>query len=62
VSVSDAEAAEARLLRLLLSDESLVVTDYGRKEYELEEVFIDIVEKAAPDGETPATGGRHDRE
>jgi ABC-2 type transport system ATP-binding protein len=62
VSVSDAAAAEARLLRLLLSDESLVVTDYGRKEYELEEVFIDIVEKAALDGDTPATGGSHDRE
>ena len=62
VSVSDAEAAEARLLRLLLTDESLVVTDYGRKEYELEEVFIDIVEKASPDGAAPAEGGNLDRE
>ena len=51
VSVSDAEVAEARLLRLLLADESLVVTRFGRKEYELEEIFFDIVE-----------GGSHARE
>ena len=51
VSVTDAEVAEARLLRLLLADESLVVTRFGRKEYELEEIFFDIVE-----------GGSHARE
>lgn len=44
VSVSDAEAAEAQLLRLLLADEALVVTDFHRKEHELEEVFLQIVE------------------
>jgi ABC-2 type transport system ATP-binding protein len=43
VSVTDAEIAEVRLLRLLLEDEALVVTRFGHKEHELEEVFIDIV-------------------
>jgi len=44
VSVTDAGAAEANLLRLLLADESLVVTDYHRKEHKLEDVFLRIVE------------------
>lgn len=44
VSVTDAAAAEAQLLRLLLADEGLVVSDFGRREYELEDVFLSIVE------------------
>ena len=44
VQVTDPEAAEARLLRLLLADEHMVVTDFRRKEYELEDVFFRIVE------------------
>jgi ABC-2 type transport system ATP-binding protein len=44
VAVSDTELAETRLLRLLLADEDLVVTDFRRREYELEEIFINIVE------------------
>lgn len=44
VGVSDPEIAESKLLRLLLADEDLVVTDFRRREYELEEIFIDIVE------------------
>jgi ABC-2 type transport system ATP-binding protein len=48
VSVTDAVAAEARLLRLLLEDETLIVTHFQRKQYELEDVFVEIVE-----------GGRH---
>jgi ABC-2 type transport system ATP-binding protein len=51
VSVTDKEAAELRLLRLLLADEDLVVTDFGRKEYELEEIFLSIVEGGGDDGE-----------
>jgi ABC-2 type transport system ATP-binding protein len=43
VSVSDEKAAEDRLLRLLLADETTIITDFGRKKYELEEIFIDIV-------------------
>jgi ABC-2 type transport system ATP-binding protein len=48
VSVSDPEAAEAHLLRLLLADEELVVKDFRRRTYELEDIFMEIVE-----------GGRH---
>jgi len=62
VSVGNAQKAEALLLRLLLADESLVVTDFGRKEYELEEVFIDIVEKAAPGSDASTEGGSHGRQ
>jgi len=49
VSVSDPQAAEAQLLRLLLVDDGLVVTDFHRRERELEDVFLQIVE-----------GGQHD--
>jgi len=44
ISTSDEQTAQSRLLRLLLEDESLIITDYGRKEYELEDIFISIVE------------------
>jgi ABC-2 type transport system ATP-binding protein len=43
VSVTDEDAAERRMLRLLLADESTIVTEYHRRQYELEEIFIDIV-------------------
>ncbi len=44
VSVTDDEAAKAQLLRLVLADEGLTVTRFGRKTYELEEIFMNIVE------------------
>ena len=44
ISVSDATAAEAGLLRHVLEDERIVVTEFSRKKYELEEVFMEIVE------------------
>jgi ABC-2 type transport system ATP-binding protein len=44
VAVTDEEAAKAHLLRLVLADERLMVTSFGRKTYELEEVFLNIVE------------------
>jgi ABC-2 type transport system ATP-binding protein len=44
VGVSDEAAAEAQLLRLLLADEQLTVTEFGRRKHELEDVFVDIVE------------------
>ncbi len=43
VSVSDAAAAEATLLRHVLADRNLTVTEFSRKKYELEEVFMAIV-------------------
>jgi len=44
VAVTDDEAAKAQLLRLVLADEKLTVTRFGRKTYELEEIFMSIVE------------------
>jgi ABC-2 type transport system ATP-binding protein len=44
VRVVDEEAAEAQLLRLVLADETLVVTEFGRKKYELEEIFMGLIE------------------
>ena len=42
--MTDVQAAEAQLLRLVLSDEHVTVAEFGRKTYELEEVFLNIVE------------------
>ena len=44
VTVTDEKAAQAQLLRLLMADEKLIITNYGRKKYELEEIFLNIVE------------------
>ncbi len=44
VTVTDETAAQTQLLRLLMADEQLVVTNYGRKAFKLEEIFVNIVE------------------
>jgi ABC-2 type transport system ATP-binding protein len=44
VAVNDPAAAEAGLLRILLSDPQVIVTDFRRREYELEDVFMQVVE------------------
>jgi len=44
VGVSDADQAENQLLRLVLSDPSTCVTEFGRRKHDLEEVFLHIVE------------------
>jgi len=44
VNVTDAGAAEADLLRLVLADTGVTVMEFGRKKYNLEEVFLGIVE------------------
>ncbi len=49
VSVSDEATAESQLLRLVLSDPGVSVAEFGRQKYDLEEVFLNIVE-----------GGRND--
>lgn len=43
VSVSDEQAAERHLLRHILEDKEIVVTEFSHKKYELEEVFMEIV-------------------
>jgi ABC-2 type transport system ATP-binding protein len=44
VRVTDDDAAEATLLNIPICDERCVVSQFGRKRYELEEIFLDIVE------------------
>ena len=44
VAVTDEAAAEDQLLRLVLADPRVGVTEFGRKKYELEEVFLGLVE------------------
>ncbi len=45
ISVTDEAAAEDLLLRLILSNRSLKVKHFGRKTYNLEEVFLGLVGK-----------------
>ncbi len=44
VSVTDAAVAEDQLLSLILASGGVTVSDFGRKEPDLEEVFLNIVE------------------
>ena len=50
VGVTDTQAAEARLLRLVMEDEGMTVITFGRKQYNLEDVFLDMVEGGTPNG------------
>ena len=43
VSVNDDQAAEAQLMRLVSSDEHVTVSEFGRKEMDLEDVFMNLV-------------------
>lgn len=43
VTVTDDEVAKAQLLRLMLADEQVMITSFGRKTYNLEEIFMNIV-------------------
>jgi ABC-2 type transport system ATP-binding protein len=44
IGVTDAAAAEAQLARLIVCEGQVVLTEFGRKKHELEEVFMNIVE------------------
>jgi ABC-2 type transport system ATP-binding protein len=44
VSVTDETAAKSELLQMLVCDEHVCVVEFGRKKYELEDVFLNIVE------------------
>jgi ABC-2 type transport system ATP-binding protein len=46
ISVSDPAAAEANLLRVVLAEKDAVVTRFGEKHQNLEEVFLNMVEGA----------------
>jgi ABC-2 type transport system ATP-binding protein len=43
VSVTDPQAAEARLFKIL-SNDGVVVTEFRRKQYELEDIFMQVIE------------------
>jgi hypothetical protein len=43
VSVSDENAAEDQMLRLILEDRNVRVKSFSRKTYNLEEVFLNMV-------------------
>jgi ABC-2 type transport system ATP-binding protein len=43
VSVTDEASAEEQLLRMVLEDRTLTVTEFGRKKHDLEEVFMSMV-------------------
>jgi ABC-2 type transport system ATP-binding protein len=47
VRVTNPQAAEAELLRLVLADESILVTRFERSSYNLEDVFVSLVEGVA---------------
>jgi ABC-2 type transport system ATP-binding protein len=47
VHVSDLDAAEDELLRLVLEDRSLKVKAFGLKTHNLEEVFLNIIEQGS---------------
>jgi len=49
VIVDDEEAAEAELLRSVLSDSEIMVSEFGRKKFELEEIFLNIVKESNHD-------------
>lgn len=44
VSVTDEATAKSELLPLLVCDEHMCVVEFGRKKYELEDVFLSIIE------------------
>ena len=44
VRVTDEAAAESNLLRMVLSEPTASVVEFGRQKYNLEEVFLNIVE------------------
>ncbi|MBD3406293.1 MAG: ATP-binding cassette domain-containing protein [Candidatus Lokiarchaeota archaeon] len=45
VAVSDEEQAKTQLLRTILTDKKVNVTKFGMKQYELEEIFMRVVEE-----------------
>lgn len=46
IGVSDEAKAETLLLRFMLEDREVTITEFSRKKYELEEVFMEIVKGA----------------
>ncbi|MGB5166901.1 MAG: ABC transporter ATP-binding protein [Acidimicrobiia bacterium] len=49
IAVSDTEAADAQIQRVLLADDSLVVREFKRNKASLEDVFVDLVQEERGD-------------
>jgi len=49
ITVTDAEVAAARLQRVLLADEALIVKEFTRPSATLEQIFVDLVEGGPTD-------------
>ncbi len=47
VAVSDDSAADAGLLRTIMADESVTVRSFGRRRYQLEDVFMNLIQGGA---------------
>ncbi|MFX1483306.1 MAG: hypothetical protein ACFFCP_08965, partial [Promethearchaeota archaeon] len=45
VNVDDSSVAKKKLLRTVLKDDDVDVVDFGLKQYELEEIFMRLVEE-----------------
>lgn len=50
INVTNPNAAENELLRLVMADGKTIVTGFGRTSYELEDVFVDLVEGQVENG------------
>jgi ABC-2 type transport system ATP-binding protein len=50
VTTTNESTAEARLLRMALDEPGIIVTEFGRHKYDLEEIFVQLVEGGSPDG------------
>jgi len=50
ITVNDADVAQAKLQRVLLADESLIVRRFTRNSVNLEDVFVDLVGEEPNDG------------
>jgi ABC-2 type transport system ATP-binding protein len=50
IAVNDTDAAETRLQRVLLADETLIVKEFTRHSVNLEDVFVDLVQEESTDG------------
>lgn len=44
VVVTDEQAAQSQLLRLILEGQEIGVLEYGREKYELEKIFMQLVQ------------------
>lgn len=46
IQVTDSNTAETELLRLVMADPTIIVIQFGRSVYDLEDVFVNLVEGA----------------